>query len=81
MENQSPLVSVIIYNYNYGQYLRDCFDSVFNQTYPNIEVLFSDNASTDDSWAIALEYSNRYPGEIFLAKNPILSRIGFFFAL
>ncbi len=70
MENQSPLVSVIIYNYNYGKYLRDCFDSVFNQTYPNIEILFSDNASTDDSWAIALEYSNRYPGEIFLAKNP-----------
>ena len=48
---EKPLVSVLIHNYNYGRYLRQCLDSVFNQTYDNVEVVFSDNASSDDSWA------------------------------
>lgn len=66
---KEPLVSVMIYNYNYGQYLRECFDSVLNQRYQNFEILFSDNASSDDSWEIALEYNRKYPERIFLARN------------
>lgn len=68
-KTDEPLVSVIVYNYNYGRYLRECFDSVLNQHYSNIEILFSDNASTDDSWQIACEYSELYPNKFFLAKN------------
>ena len=64
-----PLVSMLIFNYNYGRYLRECFDSVLAQSYDNIEIIFSDNASTDDSWEIALEYQRRYPGIFFLARN------------
>lgn len=64
-----PLVSVLIYNYNYGQFLRECFDSVLDQSYPNIEILFSDNASTDNSWEIANEYNKKFPGKFFLAQN------------
>jgi glycosyltransferase involved in cell wall biosynthesis len=64
-----PLVSVCIYNYNYGRYLRQCLESVFRQTYANFEIAFSDNASTDDSWQIALEYASRYPGKISLTRN------------
>ncbi len=67
--SKDPLVSVIIYNYNYGRYLSACFDSVINQTYQNIEILFSDNASTDDSWKIAQSYSQRFPNLFFLARN------------
>lgn len=69
--NRQPLVSICIYNFNYGRYLRQCLDSVFDQTYPNIEVCFSDNASADDSWDIALEYAARYPGKISLTRNRI----------
>ncbi len=65
----TPLVSVFIYNYNYGRYLRHCFDSVFAQTYRNIEVLFSDNSSTDESWHIALEYARRYPDQMTIMRN------------
>src|SRR3972149_254723 len=64
-----PLVSVCIHNYNYGRYLRQCFDSVFSQTYDNIEICFSDNASNDDSWDIALEYARRYPGTMTITCN------------
>jgi glycosyltransferase involved in cell wall biosynthesis len=64
-----PLVSVCIFNFNYGRYLCQCLDSVFAQTYDNIEICFSDNASTDNSWEIALEYADKYPGKISLTRN------------
>lgn len=64
-----PLVCVRIINFNYGRYLRQCLDSVFAQTYKNIEICFSDNASTDDSWNIALEYADQYPGRITITRN------------
>ena len=57
---KKPLVTVCIPNYNYGHYLRYCLDSVYNQTYENIEVHFSDNASTDDSYEIAQEYRKKF---------------------
>jgi glycosyltransferase involved in cell wall biosynthesis len=64
-----PLVSILCYNYNYGRYLRQCLESVFAQTYENIELCFSDNASTDESWDIALEFVNKYPEKMFTTRN------------
>ncbi|MEI6826588.1 MAG: glycosyltransferase family 2 protein [Desulfuromonadales bacterium] len=64
-----PLVSILCYNYNYGRYLRQCLESVFAQTYENLELCFSDNASTDDSWAIALEFERKHPGKMSLTRN------------
>ena len=55
-----PLVSVCIPNYNYGRYLANCLESVLNQTYGNIEVIFNDNASTDNSMEIAYEYQKKF---------------------
>lgn len=57
---KGPLVSILIPNYNYGRYLRRCLDSVMNQTYENIEVIIQDNASTDDSYQIILEYQQKF---------------------
>lgn len=42
-------VSVLINNFNYGRYLGYCLDSVFNQSYNNIEVILYDDGSTDTS--------------------------------
>ncbi len=44
-----PKVSIIIVNWNGIRYLKECFDSVFSQTYPNYEVVFVDNGSIDGS--------------------------------
>lgn len=66
---KKPLVTVTIHNYNYGRYLRQCLDSVFSQTYDNIEICFSDNASKDDSWDIAVDYARKYPGRMTLTCN------------
>lgn len=53
-------MSVLIPNFNYGHYLRECLESVLAQTYDNMEVIFRDNASTDDSYEIALEYQKKF---------------------
>lgn len=58
--NEKHLVSIMIPNYNYGRYLRNCFDSILAQTYENIDVYFRDNNSTDDSFDIAMEYVGRF---------------------
>lgn len=66
---ENPLVSICVYNYNYGRFLQQCLDSIADQTYDNIEICFSDNASTDDSWQIALDFSKRYPKKISMTRN------------
>jgi glycosyltransferase involved in cell wall biosynthesis len=43
------LFSVLIANYNNGQYLKEAIDSVFNQTYKNWEIIILDDCSTDNS--------------------------------
>lgn len=55
-----PLVSVIVVNFNYGRFLRAAVDSVFGQTYPSIECIIVDNASTDESGAVLRAIEARY---------------------
>ena len=46
---KAPKVSVIIPNYNHAAFLRRRMDSVLNQTYRDFEIIYLDDASTDDS--------------------------------
>jgi len=55
----SPLVSVVIPNYNYGRYLAQAIESVLGQSYPNVEVLVVDDGSMDDSSAVLQRYAHR----------------------
>lgn len=60
MQDQ-PLVSVVTPVFNGAKYLRECIDSVLQQTYPNFEHVILDNASTDQTGRIAADYSARDP--------------------
>ena len=49
MKNEEELISVIIPVYNVKSYLRKCADSVFAQTFRNLEIILIDDGSTDGS--------------------------------
>lgn len=57
--NYTPKVSVIIPVYNVEKYLRECLDSVVNQTLKEIEVICVDDGSTDNSLEILKEYAQK----------------------
>jgi GT2 family glycosyltransferase len=47
--NKESLISIIVLNYNAGELLLNCIDSLKKSTYQNIEILVVDNISSDDS--------------------------------
>lgn len=56
-DNKLPLVSVIITNYNYAQYVGEAIESALNQTYKNIEIIVIDDGSTDNSPEVIRKYT------------------------
>ena len=64
---QPPLVSIIMNCHNSDRFLRQAIDSVYAQTYTNWELIFWNNASTDDSGIIAQSYDERI--KYFLATK------------
>ena len=56
MNNDTPRLSVGLPVFNGEKYLRQAIDSILNQTYQNFELIISDNASTDRTREICIEY-------------------------
>lgn len=55
----TPAVAIGMPVYNGAKYIRNALDSLLAQTYADFELIISDNASTDDTEAICLEYTAR----------------------
>ena len=66
-----PLVSIIMNCYNSDRFLKEAIDSVYAQTYSNWEIIFWDNASTDNSAAIAHSYDERVKYHYALKTTPL----------
>ncbi|MFC6791474.1 glycosyltransferase [Methylobacterium komagatae] len=62
-------VSVIVPNYNYGQYIEQRLASIFSQTYPLFEVIVLDDASNDASVAIIESCSKSLNRDFILVEN------------
>ena len=52
-----PKVSIVIPNYNYGRFLEQRLRSVFSQTFQDFEVVYLDDASTDDSREVISKFT------------------------
>ena len=55
----SPVLSIVIANYNYGVFLEDALRSVFRQGVDGIELIVVDGGSTDDSVEIIRKYADK----------------------
>jgi glycosyltransferase involved in cell wall biosynthesis len=56
-----PKVSVVVPNYNHAPFLKRRLDSIYGQTYKNIEVILLDDCSKDTSRSILDEYASAHP--------------------
>lgn len=62
----TPLVSLVVPCYRLAHYLRECVESVLDQTYPNLEILILDDESPDDASAVAAAIASDHPGRRIL---------------
>jgi glycosyltransferase involved in cell wall biosynthesis len=54
-----PGIDVVIPNYNYARYLPECVQRILSENVPDLRVIIIDNASTDDSAAVAKSLARR----------------------
>lgn len=64
-----PLVSVSVPIYNAEKYLRQCLESLVNQTLRDIEIILVNDGSTDNSEAICREYAEKDPRVKLICKE------------
>jgi glycosyltransferase involved in cell wall biosynthesis len=69
MNSTEPLVSVVTPVYNGEKYLRECIESVLNQTYRNWEYIIVNNRSTDRTLEFAQNYATK-DSRIRIRNNP-----------
>ena len=62
-------ISVIVPVYNAETYLRECLDSIVEQTYRNLEVLLINDGSTDGSPEICREYAQKDDRVLFITQE------------
>lgn len=58
IQRSNPKVSIIILSYNQASYIEDAINSALDQTYENIEIIISDNGSTDSTKQIIKKFAS-----------------------
>lgn len=60
----SPLVSIVINNYNYDRFLGEAMQSALDQSYTATEIVVVDDGSTDHSREVIRRFQREYPGRV-----------------
>ena len=76
MQNEFPLVSLCILTYNQERYIRETVEGTLSQDYQNLEIIISDDNSTDSTFQIIKEISDCYLGPHRLIINQNNSNLG-----
>ena len=66
---QTPLVSIIVPIYNVASYLKECLQSIVEQSYENLDIILIDDGSDDESLKIALNFAEN-DKRIFVISKP-----------
>ena len=65
----NPAISVVVPAYNKEPYIKQCMDSLVNQTLKNIEIIVVDDASTDNTLQILRDYEKKDSRVKIIAKD------------
>ena len=71
--SHQPLVSIVVPAYNHEKYLDQRLETIFGQSYSNIEVILLDDGSSDDSADVLRKWALRYPQCSRLSVNDVNS--------
>lgn len=71
-----PFVSFCIVAYNEEKYIAEAIDGAFSQTYPDMEIIISDDHSSDRTWEIILEKTKSYKGPHKIVLNSNEKNLG-----
>lgn len=77
LKDRKPLVSVIMAVYNAEETLHEAIDSIIAQTYQNWEFVICDDCSTDNTYSIIQEYSEKFPGKFIIIRNEQNSKLAY----
>ena len=64
-----PKVSIVVCTYNQQHFIRETLESILTQTYANIELIVSDDGSSDDTPNILREYEQRYADKVIVVLS------------
>lgn len=65
----NPAISIVVPAYNKEPYIKQCMDSLINQTLKNIEIIVVDDASTDNTLQILRDYEKKDSRVKIIAKE------------
>ena len=68
---EKPLVSVLIANFNSSPYIQHCISSLNSQTYENLEIIFFDDNSSDNSIDVIKQFPN-----VKIIENKVQTKFG-----
>ena len=71
-----PLVTALVITYKAEKYIKETLDSVFCQTYDNVEVVISDDNSPDNTFAEIKKYISEYSGTYKVTINQNSHNLG-----
>ena len=67
--NQKKLISVIVPVYKTEKYIKQCVDSILNQTYKNLEIILVDDGSPDGCPEICDKYAKQDDRVVVIHQN------------
>lgn len=73
---ERPLVTFALFSYNQEKYIREALKGALEQTYEPLEIVISDDCSTDNTFQIIKEMTAKYSGQHKVIVNCNVSNLG-----